>query len=473
MLDEPTNHLDIEAVQWLERTLREWSGAVLIVSHDRYFLDNSINTVWEMSSTGIEIFPGNYSAYLLQRDERWELTERVYKEEKARMLKEFDYIQRNRGSAQALGRLRRLTRDLAVADAYGVMALRSGKSWRELDLSVDHPLELVDALRKVNAISMPNTRPPKIHPRLSPTQQSGTIILRANHVSIGYPGHILFATQEVELRRCECVALIGPNGSGKTTFLKTLLGQLNPLKGEVQLGASLKIGYFSQVQDSLDPRRNVLQELNWHKEMDQGQARSHLAQYLFRGEDVFKPVSALSGGERARLALAILALEGANFLVLDEPTNHLDIPAQEALQEVLGQFDGTILLVSHDRYLIDRLATQIWELRDRKLNIFHGQYHEFVLRQAPSTTGEIRKILLAPKPLVHDNSKETRKRTLALTQLEERIRHQEGIVQQLFSQLQKDGSNQSFAHIDNLSRETARAQATLERLISNWEELAR
>jgi len=477
MLDEPTNHLDIEAVEWLERTLREWEGAVLIVSHDRYFLDHTVNTVWDMTRGGMDVYSGNYSAYLLQRDERWEYYERVFEEEKARLLKEVDYIQRNwvRASthAQALGRLRRLTRDLAVVDNYGIMALRSGKTWREMELSADRPLDVIEAIRKVNAIALGSNRPPRIRPRLAADHTSGTIILRANKLKVGYPGHLLFTTQAVELRRGECAALIGPNGSGKTTFLKTLLGQLEPLAGEVQLGASLQIGYFAQAQDALNDQLTVLEELLSHKEMDQGLARSHLAQYLFRGEDVFKMVSALSGGERARLALAILALEGANFLVLDEPTNHLDIPAQEALQEVLEGFPGTILLVSHDRYLIDRLATQIWELRAGSLEIFQGPYREFALRRTVSApTVAARQTLSAPKPLVRDNSKETRKRVQALTLLEERIREEEVALQRLHSELQRISGQNSYEKMHQVSWKIAQSQVELEKLIAEWEKLA-
>jgi ATP-binding cassette subfamily F protein 3 len=385
MLDEPTNHLDIEAVEWLERTLREWEGAVLIVSHDRFFLDNSVTTIWEMSRSGIELYSGNYSAFLLQRQDRWDYYEKVFTEEKARLLKEVDFIQRNwvRASthARALGLLRRLTRDLAIVDNFGILALRSGKKWSELDLHADRPLDVIEAIRKVNGLALPSSRPPAIRPRLTAEHTSGTIVLRANEVTIGYPKHALFSARGVELRRGECAALIGANGTGKTTFLKVMLNQLEPLKGEVQLGASVKVGYFAQAQEEYRSESSVLDELLGHKSMQAEQARSHLAQYLFRGEDVFKPLRALSGGERARLALAILALEGANFLVLDEPNNHLDIPAREALQEVLESYPGTILLVSHDRYLIDRLATQVWELNGSKLNIFKGTYRDFVLRR--------------------------------------------------------------------------------------------
>jgi ATP-binding cassette, subfamily F, member 3 len=302
MLDEPTNHLDIEAVEWLERTLREWEGAVLIVSHDRFFLDNTVNTIWEMTPNGIETYSGNYSAYLLQREERWDYYARVFEEEKARLLKEVDYVQRNwvRASthAQALGRLRRLTRDLAIIDHFGIMALRNGKQWSEMGLSVAGPLDVVEAIRKVNAIQMKSNRPHNIRPRLALKSTSGTIVLRLKDAEIGYPGNPLFRSGEVELRRGECAALIGPNGSGKTTFLKVLLEQLEPMKGEVRPGAALKIGYFAQAHDSLSGAHSVLEELQSHKELDAYEARSHLAQYLFRGEDVFKPLDALSGGER-------------------------------------------------------------------------------------------------------------------------------------------------------------------------------
>jgi ATP-binding cassette, subfamily F, member 3 len=487
MLDEPTNHLDIEAVEWLERTLREWEGAVLIVSHDRYFLDNVVDTIWEMGRSGIESYSGNYSAYLLQRLERWEYNERIFSEEKARLLNEVDYIQRNwvRDSthAQALGRLRRLTRELAIVDNYGIFALRNGKKWSEYDSDTirgtNRPIDVIEAIRKVNAISMPSNRPPAIRPRLPETHTSGTMVLQSGQVTIGYPGKALFTIKDLELRRGECAALIGPNGSGKTTFLKVLLGQLEPLHGKIRPGASLKIGYFAQAQDALSGDHTVIDELFKHKPMQPEQARSYLAPYLFRGEDVFKPVSGLSGGERARLALAILALEGFNLLLLDEPTNHLDIPAREALQEVLENFSGTILLVSHDRYLIDRLATQIWEIHDSRLHTFKGSYREYVLRRvAPSPAGSPRQILLPPKPMMRDNSKETRRRALELEMLEERIREQEHTIQRLSRELQKTGEKLATGErgasdrIQKLGWQVAQAQAKLDNLMAEWEQLA-
>ena len=273
MLDEPSNHLDAEAIEWLEHTLSEWDGAVLVASHDRYFLDHVVNTVWEMGRAGINIYSGNYSAYLLQRDKRWEYYQRVFEEEKTRLLNEVNFIQRNwvRASthARALGTLRKVSREIAAVEAYGIMVLRNGQKWSELGLRADRPLDVIEAIRKVNALETPG-RPPPICPRLTPTHNSGNVILRVKKAKIGYPGHPLFTMHDVELRHGECAALMGPNGSGKTTFLKTLLGLLEPFEGEVPLGASLKIGYLAQAHDTLNTENTVLDELLRHKEMEVG-----------------------------------------------------------------------------------------------------------------------------------------------------------------------------------------------------------
>jgi ATP-binding cassette subfamily F protein 3 len=386
ILDEPTNHLDVDAVEWLENALRAWPGALLIVSHDRYFLDNVVNTIWEMNRAGIETYRGNYSAYLQQRQERWERQQQIFDEEKERLLKDFEFVERNivRAStnARAVGLLKRLSRDLAIVEAFGIAGLRSSQSWLEMGLGAVTPLGVAEAGQRVRALQSPLRRPLRLNMNLHVAHRSGDIVLRTKHLHVGYPNAPLFNADNIELRRRECAALIGPNGAGKTTFLRTILGQLEPLSGETRLGASLKIGYFVQAHDELDSNNTVIDELTKHRQMLAGEARSYLARYLFRQEDVFKPVSALSGGERGRLALAILALNGANFLLLDEPTNHLDIPAQEVLQEVLEQFAGTILLVTHDRYLVDRLATQIWDLRAGRLRVFKGTYREFLAQDA-------------------------------------------------------------------------------------------
>lgn len=487
MLDEPTNHLDIDAVVWLENRLKEWEGAVVIVSHDRYFLDNTVDTIWDMTRDGLDAYSGNYSAYLLQRQEGWEYYERVFTEEKARLLKEVDFVQRNyaRASthARAMGLLRRLSRDLALVDNYGIMALRNGKNWSEMGLSVERPLEVVEAVRKVNSLVMPRSRPRPIRPKLPEARLSGNIVLRAEKAVIGFPGNPLFEVEALELRRGECAVLTGPNGSGKTTFLKVLLGQLKPLSGDVCLGASLKIGYFAQAQDALKGEHSVLDELISYKGMHQGAARSYLSRYLFQEDDVFKSVNSLSGGERARLALAVLALEEANLLLLDEPTNHLDIPAREALQEVLEDFSGTILLVSHDRYLMDRLATQVWDLSKERLHVFKGSYREFILkrdfnggslqnRKKPGKTSRSgHQLILSSRPLVRDNSRETRRREQNLDLIEQRIREQELVIQRLTNEMQKKAGARSFEHVHQLSWQVAREQTVLDNLMLEWEKL--
>jgi ATP-binding cassette, subfamily F, member 3 len=383
ILDEPTNHLDVETVEWLEHTLRNWDGALLIVSHDRYFLDNVVNTIWEMSRKGIETFKGAYTAYVRQRQERWERHQALYEQEKERLEKEVDYVRKNIARAStngmAVGRLRRLSRDLAAIEEFGIMGVQ-GKSWSETGLGGVRPLAVAEAERKIKELTGPSGRPSRLNLNLKVVARGGETVLRTNDLFVGFPDNPLFTADDIVLNRLETAALIGQNGTGKTTFLRTLLGKLAPLGGKAVLGHNLKVGYFAQAHDGLTPENTVIQELMSHstKEMKISDARHYLAPYLFKGDDAFKQVSSLSGGERARLALAILALDGANLLLLDEPTNHLDIPAQEALQETLEAFEGTIMLVTHDRYLVDKLATQVWDLRDGHLNVFKGPYREYL-----------------------------------------------------------------------------------------------
>lgn len=366
MLDEPTNHLDVEALTWLETMLQQWPGALLIVSHDRYFLDRVTNTIWEIRATEIEIYRGNYSAYHQQRQERWARREKEFLAKHERLEKEMAFIYKHMGSGRghsiALGKLRRVSDELGT----------EGRA-----LKVSRAKEKFKALRK------PDGTWSQMELAMQASQQSGKIVLRTQALQVGYRTP-LFIADNIHLVRGECVALLGANGAGKTTFLKTILGTLPPLAGRYQLGTNLQIGYFAQAHDTLQSSHRVIdaflhQQLPGQQpRLDIAGVRHCLAQYLFEGDDVFKQVGELSGGERGRLALAILAHQGANFLVLDEPTNHLDIAAQEVLQAALEQYQGTILLVSHDRYLIERLATQIWAIQGGRLQVFAGGYAEFV-----------------------------------------------------------------------------------------------
>ena len=384
ILDEPTNHLDVTAIEWLEQTLRRWEGSLIIVSHDRYFLDRIVNRVWEIGQTGLKSYRGNYTAYIRQRQADWEREMALFQSEKARLENELAFVRKHIAGGKtdiAKGKLKRLTRDIVLIEQVGVTGMQN-KSWLHLGERV-RTFSANEAARRIRTLQPPTNQPPKLNIRLEAVERSGRIVLRTGELSIGYPGTTLFTTDRIRLERLDCAALIGPNGSGKTTFLRTLLQELPTLDGWVKFGDSVLPGYFAQGHEQLTLTHRVIDEIMVHQPtMPETEARRYLAQYLFKGDDVFKQVSALSGGERGRLALSLLALDGANFLLLDEPTNHLDIPSQEVLQAVLEAFDGTILLVSHDRYLVDRLASQIWELRDGHLHIFEGRYNEFLIDRA-------------------------------------------------------------------------------------------
>lgn len=383
ILDEPTNHLDTAAIEWLEKTLRTWEGSLIIVSHDRYFLDRVVNQIWAMSQHEVRSYKGNYSTYVQQREIEWQHEETLFSNEIARMEAELAFIRKNIAGGKsdiAKGKLRRLTRDIVLIEAVGLLGMQ-GKNWLQVGERV-RTFTVNEAAQRIKALPSPASQMPRLKIKLKPEQRGSRFVLRTKKLRIGYPDNVLFECDDINLERLDCVALIGPNGSGKSTFLRTLMGEVPPLRGKIRLGDGLVLGYFAQGHEQLDVDRRVLDEVLAHKPMSSEEARNYLGQYLFRGDDVFKQVGDLSGGERGRLALALLALDEANFLLLDEPTNHLDIPSQEALQAVLEQFDGTIVLVSHDRYLVDRLATQIWELREDgdngRLHIFDGTYQEFL-----------------------------------------------------------------------------------------------
>ena len=409
ILDEPTNHLDIEAIEWLEKAMREWKGALIVSSHDRYFLDNVVNTIWEMGRSRIEAYRGNYTAYTRQREERYQRSMFVFQQEKARLEKEMAYIKANapgEPSVQSRGKLKRLTRNVVTIERLGAEVLVN-ENWSDIAEKVGYvpfPFGVEEAEKRV-ANLRPPAKPLQVQLELKVEKRSGEMVLRTTGLEVGYKDEgvkgrrgegvsrnasaqlpdqpstkSLFASDDLYLTWKDRAALIGPNGAGKTSFIRTALGQIEPLRGTAELGSSLRIAYFAQAHEELNSERTVIEELkeNNPARMSDGEARYYLAQFLFRNDDVFKPVGGLSGGEKARLALAILQLKGANFLVLDEPTNHLDILSQEVLQETLAQFSGTILLVSHDRYLIDKLATQVWWIHDGRLRAYRGAYADFV-----------------------------------------------------------------------------------------------
>ncbi len=488
VLDEPTNHLDIQAVEWLEGYLREWEGATLIVSHDRYFLDRVVDHIWEMRTGGIEEYRGNYSAYVRQREERWELRRQVYESEMERLLKELDYVKRNisgQNVSQAKGRLRRLSRQVEAIEQLGFETVVN-KNWLEVSSQAaisEHYMGVEEVERKIKGLRGPSDRPLHLRLNLKASNRSGDLVLRSEDLAVGYAdeGKPLFTAPDLLLKRGECAAVIGPNGAGKSTFLKTLLGQLPPLRGEVNLGASLHIGYFAQAHEGLNAENTLVQEIDSvAPHLLLGEIRNYLARFLFSGEDVFRKVSTLSGGERGRLALAKLGLTQANLLLLDEPTNHLDIPSQEILQEVLSEYAGTILLVSHDRYLIDALGTQIWEIKpdQASLTVFEGSYSMYRAEQEARSLDAARKaeggrqvqITAGQKTRANPASNEERRRKNRLKEVESLVSLLETQLNELGLRLENPPSDPG--KVQKLGKEYVEVQTRLEALLQEWEGLA-
>jgi len=329
LLDEPTNHLDVNAVEWLEEFLQEYESAYVIVSHDRYFLDRCCRRIIELENGRASSYTGNYSDYLVEREERREAQQRAYDNQQQLIAKTEEFIRRNLAGQKT----------------------KQAKSRRKML----EKLERLDAVRRDQSSG---------DFRLQAIERTGNHVLTVTDVTIGYPDKMLAAGISFILRRGECLGIIGPNGSGKTTFLKTILNKLAPLAGEVRWGTKVQIGYYAQQLDDLDDRNEIIMEMRRvaPSSATAGELRSFLAKFLFTGDDVYKHVRDLSGGEKGRLALAKLIYSRVNVLVLDEPTNHLDIPSREALEEALDAYEGTIITISHDRYFLDRVATQILAL---------------------------------------------------------------------------------------------------------------
>jgi ATP-binding cassette, subfamily F, member 3 len=486
LLDEPTNHLDIKAVEWLESYLTQWEGAAIIVSHDRYFLDHACNALLEMAINGSEYYRGNYTTYLNEREIRWAHRFEIFESEKEKLLKEVEYIKRNisgQNTLQAKGKLKRLTRVVQAIEQVGMDAVNA--NWSQLDIeTTQSPFSVEEAEKRVRGLRPPQRVAPDLHLHLRSTSRSGDLVIRTKDLKVGYPAEngipekFLFSCPDIELRRLDCAALIGPNGAGKSTFLKTILGSLSPLAGEAILGASLHVGYFAQAHEGLDPEKTILEEITADSGMLPYQARDYLGKYLFSGDDAFKLVSMLSGGERGRLALAKLALQDTNLLLLDEPTNHLDITSQEVLQAVLDSYQGTILLVSHDRYLVDALATQIWEINpdESQMVAFNGTYSQMkeerekeAARVAEGQEISSKATSNVKRSTSNAKSKEERKKIAQLQELENTIAELEAKLASLSSQLESP-----FVKADEIRKigtEYERVQKEMDEKLGEWERM--
>ena len=451
ILDEPTNHLDISAVEWLEKFLESFAGAVLAVSHDRYFINSFASAVWEIEYKGLQEYRGNYSAYRKQRAERRETLRREFDSQQEFIRKEREFIRRHmgsRGTAQAKGRLKKL----GTLEKRGAI-LESGPRQRR-----------------------------KMFLEMGNYQRSGDQVIVTRDLTVGYEaGKPLLTVPDSLILRGETVALMGANGVGKSTLLKTLCGDLPALAGEARLGAKVKLGYFAQAHETLSETKTLVDEVLAIKPMLISEARDWLGRFLFSGEDVFRSVSSLSGGERGRLALAKLAQEGANLLLLDEPTNHLDIDSQDVLQDVLAQFDGTILLASHDRYLIDALATQVWQMTPGELSITYGGYQEFLrarnrrLQQAADDKAQQTSRAKGKRRPAHMD----KRRGLNPYEAAKRARELEAMIQKLEKNLdeiasQLDGASLAgdAGKVRTLGETYTRAEAELEAALEEWGRLA-
>ena len=491
LLDEPTNHLDIQAVEWLEGYLTQWEGAAIIVSHDRYFLDHACNALLEMAISGAEFYRGNYSTYLQERETRWNHRFEIFESQQEKLFKEVEYIKKNisgQNTLQAKGKLKRLTRVVQAIEQVGMGAVMNS-NWSQLDVeTTTSPFSVDEAERRVRGLRPPQRVTPDLHLHLRSTMRSGDLVIRTKNLKIGYraedgvPENFLFSAPDLELRRLDCAALIGPNGAGKSTFLKTILGQIEPLAGEVTLGASLQIGYFAQAHEGLDPNKTVLDEiLNASPGMLPYQGREYLGKYLFSGDDAFKLVSMLSGGERGRLALAKLGLQDTNLLLLDEPTNHLDIPSQEVLQSVLDSYQGTILLVSHDRYLVDALATQIWEINpdESQMIAFNGTYSQMkeerekeaarLSGQQTEKTIDTRNSNLEARRAKSKETKEERRRVARLQELENKIAELESTLANLGAQLESPFVKPD--EVRKIGTEYERVQREMDEKLDEWDRM--
>ncbi len=450
LLDEPTNHLDLSAMEWLEETLLTWKGSMVVVAHDRYFLDKVVTKIWDMADGRLTAYRGNYSAYARQREERIARRREEWEEQQEQIARTEEFIRRNMAgqrSREAKGRLRRLER---LKEA-----------------------ELIERPREQRTIRL----------NLTTNLRSGDLVLRTKGLVVGYaPGDVLFRCPDLELLRGERAALIGPNGAGKTTFLKTILGDVPPLAGHARLGASLRIGYMAQAHAGLRPEQTVLDSILEIENLPLAQARSFLGRYLFSGDDVFKPIGVLSGGERSRVVLARLTLQGANFLLLDEPTNHLDIASQEVLQDVLTEFPGTILLVSHDRYLVRALATQIWLLEKGELRCYKGGYDFYLAQRAWERETEKEKALrVAPQRADAERERVRRERRERKMQEQRalQVKELESVIiglEERLAQLEHDLAAASVAvdmeQVRALSGEYERLQSKLHQHMEEWAALA-
>ena len=446
VLDEPTNHLDIETIAWLENYLVNYSGALIIVSHDRYFLDKVATITLDLTKHSLDRYVGNYSSFVEQKEQKLLTEAKNYEKQQKEIAALEDFVNRNLVRASTTKR---------------------AQSRRK-------------QLEKMERLEKPEAGNKSANMTFHSDKTSGNIVLTVENAAIGYDGEILSEPINLDLRKMNAVAVVGPNGIGKTTFIKSIVDQIPFIKGEKRFGANVEVGYYDQTQSKLTPSNTVLDELwNDFRLTPEVEIRNRLGAFLFSGDDVKKSVGMLSGGERARLLLAKLSMENNNFLILDEPTNHLDIDSKEVLENALIDFDGTLLFVSHDRYFINRVATHVMELSENGSTLYLGDYDYYVDKKAELAASQAEEAAavdqekeVSPVNDYHaqkESQKELRKLMRQIESLEAEIEELETQAQAISEQMHTindaDELMQLQAELDKISHR--QEEAMLE-----WEELS-
>ncbi len=447
VLDEPTNHLDIETIAWLENYLVNYSGALLIVSHDRYFLDKVATITLDLTKHSLDRYVGNYSSFVEQKEQKLLTEAKNYEKQQKEIAALEDFVNRNLVRASTTKR---------------------AQSRRK-------------QLEKMERLDKPEAGTKSAHMTFHSDKTSGNVVLTVEEAAVGYDDHVLSEPINLDIRKMNAVAIVGPNGIGKSTLIKSIVGQIPFIKGEARFGANVEVGYYDQTQSKLTPHNSVLDEL-WDdfKLTPEVEIRNRLGAFLFSGDDVKKTVGMLSGGERARLLLAKLSMENNNFLILDEPTNHLDIDSKEVLENALIDFDGTLLFVSHDRYFINRVATQVLELSEEGSTLYLGDYDYYLEKKAelealaaaqaeaePASSTE--EVASNDYHLQKQNQKELRKITRRIEQLEAEMEELDQKIQDITETMHNTNNAEDLVQLQSeLDQLTIQQEAVME----EWAELS-